>query len=86
MLPALTRRLRGLTRAVLLVVFNQLDRVDPRTVQRKYSYVGGASSSCGQLPKEGYVQEARALDLATPRHMGIFQPKLAALVAGGSGI
>ena len=53
-------------------------------VQRKYSYLGGASSSYGQLRKEGYFQEPRALDWATPRHMGIFQPKLAALVVGGS--
>ena len=57
-----------------------------RGLSAKYSYAGGANSSYGTRPREGYAREARALDLATPRHMGIFQPKLAALVVGGSGL
>ena len=68
-----------LTRAAVLVVSI---KPRPSTLQRKYSYLGSASSSYGTLRKEGYVQEPRALDLATPRHMGILSSKVAGVVGG----
>ena len=74
-----------MTRAVVLLRSIVPSIESTRTVQRKYSYGGSASSSYGTLLREGYAREARALSGDT-RHMGIFQPKLAALVAGGSGL
>ena len=59
--------------------FKQLDRVDPH-FGAQHSYVGSVSISYGQLPKEGYVQEASGADLATH----IWASSKVARVVGGS--
>ena len=73
-----------LTRAVLVMAFNSV-KARPRRLSL-YSFAG-AGSRYGQRSTEIYFRGGKgARSGDTPRHMGIFQPSGALVVAGGSGI